>query len=972
MSGSKSPTKVPPRSSVPKKSASPNPKKSIKDSSEVRNETSELIENLDDSKILKQLLVEKTDLKQFFLGKYEESTTKKKVSIEDTIWDYAIVLQNPDFNDEGQKAISIDQAKKFFKTCFKPKKYLNPHQQTLAFANQASAFVEAFKDLDDYEDGKKFKNGGRIKKIGENDFLRQKGPCKDFLSLIQNSITVKLVSDLGLKVKSILSTTGEYIFLIISAEDEDLAQEAERIRYSKQLELSLTDMISLLPCDFAYRPFQILKFQDKEISQLYKPVKEIINKDLGLSKNNDKVDYKYDPVGLTPAHINTYKIYLKYLNEGIAKVNLESVTNHNHRMLLFKGVVEESIEKANKSVAKEFRLYNLWDRLGINKPFAPYAEYRRSSLSGQDELVNLWCTHQIDEFGQRSLFMNYERIRLLCSFIYTQINLNALVENEIILAHFPLHNNWLLTGRSTRFIRSISPDDEILKIAILSLNPKKLTESLIDSWETRLIRQQIPLDKIKNYYGEKIALYFEFLKYFQLHLLIPGVLGLGVFIVQRVLEQNNPAVLACNGFYCLFIIIWSTIFIEIWKRKESSQALVWGQTEFEKTDMPRPQFKGMLRRSPVTDDMEEIHYESTKRIKSYIISGFTTSLIILIVLAIVAGLLILKQSNTTIFIYNGVDYVSLVCSVANAIQIQIFNIIYAKLVKVLTDLENHKTQNDYEDSLVLKTFCFQFVNSFNSLVYIAFIKPQVTNNSKESCMNELYTQLISIFLVSYARNFIEIGLPYLKYKLNKCRKSKARVDNIKDQADLRYEIENQLCLQNYVNLEEDGTIDDYLELSIQFGYITLFSIAFPLSTALLFVGLWLEMLTDKLKILKLVRRPLPLATKDIGTWKNIFSLICALSVLSNTALFCFTAPTFSNWKSANDNSYLIFVVIIAVLFIFRSQLMSWIPDVQYRYQVIKDRHDFIVEKYLRGSPIEKDTTDTELYDPVLYYCSQEL
>lgn len=39
--------------------------------------------------------------------------------------------------------------------------------------------------------------------------------------------------------------------------------------------------------------------------------------------------------------------------------------------------------------------------------------------------------------------------------------------------------------------------------------------------------------------------------------------------------------------------------------------------------------------------------------------------------------------------------------------------------------ENHRTDTAYEDNLIAKTFMFQFVNSYASLVYIAFIKEHI-------------------------------------------------------------------------------------------------------------------------------------------------------------------------------------------------------------------------------------------------------
>lgn len=37
-------------------------------------------------------------------------------------------------------------------------------------------------------------------------------------------------------------------------------------------------------------------------------------------------------------------------------------------------------------------------------------------------------------------------------------------------------------------------------------------------------------------------------------------------------------------------------------------------------------------------------------------------------------------------------------------------------------LENHRTDSDYEDSLTVKMYLFQFVNFYASVFYIAFFK----------------------------------------------------------------------------------------------------------------------------------------------------------------------------------------------------------------------------------------------------------
>jgi hypothetical protein len=59
----------------------------------------------------------------------------------------------------------------------------------------------------------------------------------------------------------------------------------------------------------------------------------------------------------------------------------------------------------------------------------------------------------------------------------------------------------------------------------------------------------------------------------------------------------------------------------------------------------------------------------------------------------------------------------------NAVQIGIFNVIYSDVARRLTDIENHRTDTSYEDSIIVKMFMFQFVNSYSSFFYIAFIAP---------------------------------------------------------------------------------------------------------------------------------------------------------------------------------------------------------------------------------------------------------
>ena len=81
----------------------------------------------------------------------------------------------------------------------------------------------------------------------------------------------------------------------------------------------------------------------------------------------------------------------------------------------------------------------------------------------------------------------------------------------------------------------------------------------------------------------------------------------------------------------------------------------------------------------------------------------------------------------------------------------------------------------YEDALIAKTFIFQFVNSFASLFYIAFIKPFIAyfDPCKLSCMAELQTALGTIFLTRLlTSSVLKIVLSMVFKKMRESSESK--------------------------------------------------------------------------------------------------------------------------------------------------------------------------------------------------------
>jgi len=88
-----------------------------------------------------------------------------------------------------------------------------------------------------------------------------------------------------------------------------------------------------------------------------------------------------------------------------------------------------------------------------------------------------------------------------------------------------------------------------------------------------------------------------------------------------------------------------------------------------------------------------------------------------------------------------------------------------------------------------------------------------------------------------------------------------------------------------------SAFDDYNEMAIQFGYLTLFAAAFPLAPLAALINNIVEMRTDAFKILNTMQRPNPKGANSIGYWKDILEIISYLAVASNCCLIFITSTT---------------------------------------------------------------------------------
>lgn len=436
--------------------------------------------------------------------------------------------------------------------------------------------------------------------------------------------------------------------------------------------------------------------------------------------------------------------------------------------------------------------------------------------------------------------------------------------------------------------------------SIFPLHDEEARQHLLKTW-AKSTRSQ-PLNEVRDYFGEKVAMYFAFLGKYTWWLA-----GLSVFgIVTQVLQFiDNDADHPVIPIYCLILMLWTTLFFESWKREQNKLAFMWDVTDFEEEERTRPKYRGKVKSGvwkdgyfvsateiEYLDDDEQARVDLSKRFLRYFLSVPVVVSFIVSTMVGTVSILAYRAYFARPDQFGKLGQIG--GGLVNAVFINVMNLVYKKVAIFLTSFENYRTETEYEDALILKVFLFQFVNSYISLFYIAFFKPfNVTvfgieaDECRKSCLDELSTQLLTLVVImQFINNAKEVLQPVIMGKFKAWRNARKSKKNPLPENTVarKTKFEEQCDMEPY-----SSTFDDYNELAIQFGYVTMFAAAFPIASFASLLNNIMEIRSDAFKILTGMQRPRYMGAEDIGSWQKVFETLGTLSVLTNVFIVGFTS-----------------------------------------------------------------------------------
>ncbi|RHZ67771.1 hypothetical protein Glove_299g21 [Diversispora epigaea] len=479
--------------------------------------------------------------------------------------------------------------------------------------------------------------------------------------------------------------------------------------------------------------------------------------------------------------------------------------------------------------------------------------------------------------------------------------------------------------------------------SFLPLHDHKYNEEWIKTWSTKWVIDREDLFRLKDHYGEKIAYYFAFLQYYCRWLIAPSIAGLLTYFFSS--EYSIP--------FGLFVVLWSVIFTEFWQRKEYELAVFWGVRNVSRVEKRRPGFrKECFVTNPIT--RERVPYFSPW--KRWLRRAVAAPIILTFSLVLAMALLfyILFEVIMSEY-YSGPFRAQLIYlpTIAYCALVPALNIFYNKIAKHLNEYENYETESSYEFNLSQKIFIANFLIGYLSIffigwIYIPFNKEisiflqnffeifglsfTMKTVGPERLITELKYFVLTAQILSF---FTELVLPYLvRFGIFEIKKIQKIIDGKNEGED-----DFLKAVKNEVELPVYDIYEDYVEMITQFGYVSLFSVIWPLTPIFALINNWVELRSDAIKLCEHTRRPIPSRANSIGPWLENLSLLTWLSSITNSSIIYLYHP---NTKGFTSLSGVIFTIVLIWL---SEHILSVIRYIVHQMlQAIPMKADEIVQK----------------------------
>ncbi|XP_034385087.1 anoctamin-9-like isoform X4 [Cyclopterus lumpus] len=445
---------------------------------------------------------------------------------------------------------------------------------------------------------------------------------------------------------------------------------------------------------------------------------------------------------------------------------------------------------------------------------------RQRAFIQQLEKKNITITRIIHDdkvfFGLRApteMFLDYQYLLKVsdscnwCGDVRGSVN----QATRIRIVNFILHQTFINTGENL---------EELLMKDVFEtmfcLHEKKMQKKLKKEWArwSGLFTGQ-PVNDVKCYFGEKVALYYLWLGWYTKLLVPAAALGVVVFLYGLAFFNTNPlikevcqsSIMMCprcdkwcpvwqlsdtctyakvshlfdnegTVAFAMFMAIWATLFLELWKRNRARHVSQWKVYDWceEEEEL-------------ILEIVNDPNCNPKQFRHSYLRSTLVLTLVTLMLMLIIGlaqALVVfrvvaapLMSEGSCKFIKDHANTVAIMLgAVLHYLTIQIMTRVNRWVSLKLCDIEKTNSFAATERNFTVKMFTFQFFTLFSSLFYVAFFLGRINGRPGDyvriagwrleechpsGCLTDLFIQMAVIMLLKQTlNNIFEFIVPWFR------------------------------------------------------------------------------------------------------------------------------------------------------------------------------------------------------------------
>ena len=217
----------------------------------------------------------------------------------------------------------------------------------------------------------------------------------------------------------------------------------------------------------------------------------------------------------------------------------------------------------------------------------------------------------------------------------------------------------------------------------------------------------MPVELIKDYYGDEIAIYYEWMNFFLKWIMLPAAMGGLTSLINNFVYTEGQDESPFSAIFSIGMAFWATLFAVNWKRHQRGLRVMWDniyQSELHIREI-RPEFRGEPAIDQITGLIEpQYNNRKMRNLESFLICQpmFLVVFVFLVCCYNITGVILpntkhdaflitwLADLAVTDAIFDANSNMAYITTIGQVVCTMFLNSYFRELAVYCTQRENHK------------------------------------------------------------------------------------------------------------------------------------------------------------------------------------------------------------------------------------------------------------------------------------------